>query len=59
MTNFEKFTSKVLKSIFEIDVENEEEYRYKLAIIMYFYHSLESEEVFNKNCIELNKTRKK
>ena len=59
MTDFEKFTNKVFKAIFEIEPENEKENTMKLAILMYIYHSLENEKIFNNNCEVLNSTRKK
>lgn len=59
MTDFEKFTNKVFKAIFEIEPENENQYKMKLAILMYIYHSLENVETFNYNCQILNSTRKK
>lgn len=59
MTDFEKFTNKVFKAIFEIQPANEEEKIIKFAILVYIYHSLENEEVFNNNCNILNNTRKK
>ena len=59
MTDFEKFTNKVFKAIFEIEPENENQYKMKLAILMYIYHSLENEEIFNNNCNILNNNRKR
>lgn len=59
MTDFEKFTTKVFNAIFEIEPENENQYKMKLAILMYIYHSLENEEIFNNNCEVLNNNRKR
>ena len=59
MTDFEKFTNKVFNAIFEIQPENEKENTMKLAILMYIYHSLENEEIFNNNCEVLNNNRKR
>lgn len=59
MTDFEKFTTKVFNAIFKIEPENENQYKMKLAILMYIYHSLENEAIFNNNCEVLNSTRKK
>lgn len=59
MSDFENFTNKVFKAIYEIEPANEEENTMKLAILMYIYHSLENEEIFNNNCEVLNKSRRR
>ena len=59
MTDFEKFANKVFNAIYDIEPENEKENTMRLIVLMYIYHSLENEEVFNTNCEILNKTRKR
>lgn len=53
-----KLKDKIFEALEQVQVDNEEEYVAKMSIMMYLYKSLESEEVFNKNCNILNEALK-
>lgn len=49
-----KIKDKIFEALDKIPVENEEELLIKTSIMFYIYKSIESEEIFNKNCSILN-----
>lgn len=57
MNDWEKFTTKIIKAIIDIEPKTDREKIIKLAVLMYMYKSFESEETFNDNCEILNKSK--
>lgn len=54
MNEWEDITTKIMKAIDNVETTTKREQIIKLAIMMYLYKSLESEETFNNNCEILN-----
>jgi hypothetical protein len=51
---WEIMTTKIIKAIDKIEPLNQREMIIKIAVMMYLYKSLQSEETFNNNCEILN-----
>ena len=47
-------TTKIIKAIDKIEPTNQREMIIKMAVMIYLYKSLQSEETFNNNCEILN-----
>lgn len=56
MNDWEKITSKIIKTITDMEVENERQQIIKVAIAVNLYQMLYSEEVFNDT---MNKLRRR
>lgn len=54
MDIWKKITTKIIKQVIDTPTNSIEEETKKVAILMYLYKSLESEEIFNNNCEILN-----
>lgn len=50
-------SAKILKAVESIETTNQRESIIKMAVMVYLYKSLESEEVFNNNCEILDNVR--
>jgi hypothetical protein len=53
--NWNEMKDKIFQALEEIPVDNQDDLLLKTNIMFYIYKSLESEEIFNKNCNILNK----
>lgn len=52
--SWNEMKDKILDAIQQIPVDNQDDMVLKTSIMFYIYKSLESEEIFNKNCNILN-----
>lgn len=59
MNDWEDITNEMIKAVSNIQTKTERQEIIKLAILMYLYKSLESEEVFNDNIETLNNKHNK
>lgn len=56
MDDWEIQTTRIMKAIEELETDNPRQQVIKLAVMVYLYKSLESEETFNNNCEILDNT---
>ena len=50
MDDWEIETTRIIKALEELETDNPRQQVIKLAVMVYLYKSLESEETFNNNC---------
>lgn len=50
MTDWDKYTTRILKAVTEVKPTNQHEEVIQMAILLYLYKSFKDEKTFNDNC---------